>query len=103
MEQTQLLKAKLLKEAEILRVGPQAKILLSVFADHPLCLEGPQEAFIEANLAANLIGPESLVLSTRLKCEHIIEGVFLSMQIPFNIDSIVPKLMINFKDKKEDV
>lgn len=103
MEQIQLLKAKLLKDADILRVGPQAKILLTVFIDHPLCLESPQEAFIDASLTANLVGPDSLILSTRLKCEHIIEGVFASMQIPSNIDSIVPKLMVDFKEKKEDL
>lgn len=100
MENFQLLKSKLLLEADNLNLGIQSKMLLAAFADNPLWVEKPQEAFIEASQTANLIGPNSLILASRIKCEHVIKNVLSAMQITSEIDSIVPKLMVDIKEKK---
>ena len=100
MEQLQLLRAKLFNTAEGFSLGPQSKDLLKNFSEQPNCLEKPQEAFVAASLLSGLAGPESLVLASRLKCEHIIKGVLASMDVECDIDSITPILMSPPKEKE---
>lgn len=100
MEQIQLLKAKLSNDTVNYRLGPQSKQLLKAFTEYPEVLEKPQEAFTSACIASKLMGPDSLVLASRLRCEHIIKGVFATMNLDADIDSITPILMAISKEEK---
>lgn len=99
MEQLQLIKAKLLNDTENFRLGEKSKKLLKMFSEHQGLLENTQEAFVSACQEAGLSGSESLILASRLKCEHIIKGVFTTMNLNANIDSITPILMVDKKEK----
>jgi len=94
MEQISVLKLRLLKEADIHKLGPKSKSLLDIFSSNQNCTTQPQKTFVESVLLSGLIGPESIVLSSRLKCEHIIKYVFNDMKLSCDIDSLSPELMV---------
>lgn len=100
MDQTNLIQAKILKHAEILKLGPQSKVLLEAFLMDPNKFTEPQESFINACQIADLVGPDSIRLASRLKCEHIIESVYKDENLEANLDSIGIKLMVDKPKEK---